>query len=175
MELRSTNPKDMETVMNDSIHSSYREKLLEHLLIGELLKESWKTGSFIEVSRPEADRSGYDVILESGKIVRHIQLKTRKKDGKAQNQKVHLGLGEKASGCVIVILFDENLNLGPFLFLGGSPGEPLDSLTEFHVAKHTKSNSNGVKTERPNLRVVGHGRFRKIESIAMLSASLFGE
>lgn len=158
----------------DSNHSTYREKLIEHLLIGELLKLSWRNGNFIEVSRPEADRSGYDVILERGKIVRHIQLKTRRKDGKAQTQKVHLGLADKSSGCVVVIFFDEELNLGPFLFLGGSPGEPLRSLAEFPPAKHTKPNSAGLKAERPNLRVVGHGKFLKIATVEALSEALFG-
>ena len=35
-----------------SLHSSYREKLIEHLLIGELLKLSWKTKNFsLEISK----------------------------------------------------------------------------------------------------------------------------
>lgn len=59
-----------------SLHSSYREKLIEHLLIGELLKSSWKTKDFsLEISKPEVDRSGYDIIAEANSIIRHIQLK----------------------------------------------------------------------------------------------------
>lgn len=49
----------------DSQHSSFREKLIEHLLVGELLKRSWQRGDCaIETSRPEVDRAGYDFIAE---------------------------------------------------------------------------------------------------------------
>jgi len=45
-------------------HSSYREKLIEHLLISELLKISWRNGDCeLEVSKPEVDNYGYDVIV----------------------------------------------------------------------------------------------------------------
>lgn len=58
-------------------HSSYREKLIEHLFIGELLKLSWlKHDCGLEVAKPEVDNSGYDVLVECYGIVRHIQLKT---------------------------------------------------------------------------------------------------
>lgn len=57
-------------------HSSNREKLIEHLFIGELLKLSWIQGDCqLEVAKPEVDNSGYDVIVEANQIIRHIQLK----------------------------------------------------------------------------------------------------
>jgi len=57
-----------------SEHSSYREKLIEHLFIGELLKLSWQKGDCqLEVSKPEFDNSGYDVVAESNGIIRHIR------------------------------------------------------------------------------------------------------
>lgn len=41
-----------------SHHSSFREKLIEHLLIGELLMYSWrKRDCSLEISRPEVDRA----------------------------------------------------------------------------------------------------------------------
>ena len=44
-----------------SEQSSYREKLIEHLFIGELLKLSWTNGDCqLEVGKPEVDNSGYD-------------------------------------------------------------------------------------------------------------------
>jgi hypothetical protein len=50
--------------------------LLEHLLIGELLKHSWlHHGAELEVSQPVIDRSGHDVVLEANGITRHVQLK----------------------------------------------------------------------------------------------------
>ena len=46
-----------------SLHSSYREKLIEHLLIGELLKFSWLSkDSTLEIAKPEVDNSGSDII-----------------------------------------------------------------------------------------------------------------
>ena len=160
----------------DFVNSTYREKLLEHLFIGELLKASWKSGCLIEVSRPEVDRSGYDVILEQGSIVRHVQLKTRKLNGKASRQNVHNRLGEKASGCVVVILFDEDLRLGPFLYFGGKPSEPLPALDDFTCVKHTKRNMDGERSDRPDVLVVPHYKnFVRINSVADLVERLFGE
>lgn len=50
----------------DICQSVYRERLLEHLLIGDLLKHSWlHTGATLEVSQPSIDRSGHDVVLEA--------------------------------------------------------------------------------------------------------------
>ena len=49
-----------------SINSSYRERLIEHLFVGELLKLSWRNKDFsLEVSKPEVDNSGYDLIIEA--------------------------------------------------------------------------------------------------------------
>ena len=45
------------------LHSSFREKLIEHLLMGGLLKRSWTRGDCsLEISRPEVDRTGYDLV-----------------------------------------------------------------------------------------------------------------
>jgi len=46
------------------LNSSYREKLIEHLFVGELLKLSWANkGLSLEVSKPEVDNSGYDFLI----------------------------------------------------------------------------------------------------------------
>ncbi|NKC10627.1 MAG: hypothetical protein GKR94_00010 [Gammaproteobacteria bacterium] len=62
-----------------SEHSSYREKLIEHLFVGELLKLSWQNGDCsLEVASPEVDNSGYDIIAElllRQKITRHKLIK----------------------------------------------------------------------------------------------------
>ena len=45
------------------LKSSFRENLIEHLFIGELLKISWSRVEYsLEVSKPEVDASGYDII-----------------------------------------------------------------------------------------------------------------
>ncbi|HBC3989121.1 TPA: hypothetical protein KD874_000600 [Vibrio parahaemolyticus] len=59
------------------LNSSFREKLIEHSLISELLKMSWKNGSCsIEIAKPEVDNQGYDLIMEDLGVIRHVQLKT---------------------------------------------------------------------------------------------------
>lgn len=160
------------------IHQSvYRERLLEHLLIGDLLKYSWlHAGATLEVSQPSIDRSGHDVVLEANGVTRHLQLKSSSHAARTLLQKVHLGLASKPSGCVVWTRFDRStMKLGPFLFFGDEPGLPLPSLDAFKVAKHTKGNKDGVKKERPNLRVVRMSQFREIADIPALYVALFGE
>jgi len=157
--------------MNSHTHnSSFREKLIEHLFIGELLKISWQDGTCsLELSKPEVDRKGYDLIIEHGKIIRHVQLKTTRKNGKTASQKVHIALAEKSSGCIVWIYFDEDsMKLGPFLFFGGPAGAPLPSLKGLKIAKHTKGDKDGTKAERPEIRVAPKGQFEKLSTIREL-------
>lgn len=157
------------------LQSSYREKLIEHLLIGELLKISWlKKDSSLEISKPEVDASGYDIIAEANGVIRHIQLKGSYIGSSTPKQKVHIALSSKPSGCVIWIYFDpSSLNLGPFYFFGGKPKEPLPDLSNCKIARHTKGNAFGHKGERQNVRVLNKGQFEKIDSIEELYEQLF--
>lgn len=156
--------------------SSFREKLIEHLFIGELLKLSWLRGECsLEGAKPEVDSRGYDVIIERNGIVRHIQLKTSHRQAIATGQKVHLALEGKPSGCVVWIQFDAGtLELGPFLFFGNEPGQPLPPIADLKVAKHTKANAEGKKAERPEIRTVPKSRFRKLQTIGEVFSTLFG-
>jgi hypothetical protein len=59
-----------------SLLSSYREMLLEHLFAGEIMRHVWLSGpKRLEISKPQVDDGGYDLILECNTMVRHIQLK----------------------------------------------------------------------------------------------------
>ena len=160
-----------------SVHSAFREKLVEHLLVGELLKRSWLRGDCsIEVSKPEVDRAGYDLIAECNGHVRHIQLKSSHRGARTATQKVSLSLADKPSGCVVWVYFDpDSLELGPFLCFGAEPGEKLPDLDAFKIAKHTKGNAKGFKAERRGHRVVNKGQFTCIESIEGLWDELFGD
>ena len=121
------------------------------------------------------DRAGYDLIAEHGECLRHIQLKGSTRDAKTATQKVHVALAEKPSGCVVwAVLNDVSLELGPFLFFGGDPGKPLPDLESFSVAKHAKGNAQGVKSARPNLRVVPKRAFRSLDTVEDLWSALFG-
>lgn len=158
------------------LKSSYREKLIEHLFIGELLKLSWANGACsLEISKPEVDNQGYDLIAEENSVIRHIQLKTAKLDAKAAYQKVHIALAAKPSGCVLWIFFDETtMQLGPFLLFGGKPGEKLPDISQFKIAKHTKGNKDGVKAERPDIREVRKKAFVRYDRIELIYDALFG-
>jgi hypothetical protein len=158
-----------------SLNSSFREKLIEHLFIGELLKLSWVNKDFsLEVSTPEIDNSGYDLIVESLGVIRHIQLKSAFVGAKTSRQNVNVALSTKQSGCVVWIYFCQNsLKLGPYLFFGNNPGEPLPDLTKLKVARHTKGDAVGYKAERPNIRTINKGRFKHYETITDLYDALF--
>jgi hypothetical protein len=166
----------METQPLDTHQSVYREHLIEHLLIGELLKHSWlHHAADLEISMPELDRAGHDIILEAHGFTRHVQLKSSYRGARTARQMVHVDLAEKPSGCVIWVRFDpETLEMGPFLFFGSQPGEPLPSMEAFPVARHSRGNALGIKKERPNLRVVAKRMFRTVETIEELYKTLFG-
>ena len=81
-----------------------------------------------------------------------------------------------SSGCVICILFDKKtLDLGPFLWFGAVPNQPLPDLGGYSIAKHTKGNAEGLKTQRPNLRVLPSSAFEKVPTISQLVVKLFGK
>jgi len=157
------------------LSSSFREKLIEHLFVGELLKLSWQRGDCsLEIARPEVDNRGYDLIAENNGIVRHIQLKASHLKAKASKQSVHVALESKPSGCVIWVFFDqEALTLGPFLFFGAKAGKSLPSISNFKIAKHTKGNAQGLKAERPEIREIPKSRFRKLLSTTEVYDELF--
>lgn len=159
-----------------SLYSSYREALLEHLFAGEIMRCLWLSGVHrMEVLKPQVDDGGYDLLMEANGIVRHIQLKASHRFSSTAQINVNLRLVEKPSGCVVWVIFDPStLELGPFLWFGGLPGEAFPDVQGLKVARHTKGNAQGIKHERPNMRVIPKGRFTKVESIPDLLLRLFG-
>jgi hypothetical protein len=159
-----------------STHSSTREKALEHIFLGDLLRALWRMGLHdVEILRPEIDRNGYEFVIGCNGIRRSIQLKTTRKGGKAQAVTVNCRLATEPSGCVIWIAFDEHtLQLGPFLWLGNPSGAKLQELGD-KVAKNTRGNKDGIKPARPGHRVVSKRRFTQFEDMHQLATTLFGE
>ena len=160
-----------------SLLSSYREMLLEHLFSGEVMRHVWLSGiKRLEVLKPQVDDGGYDLVLEAGSVVRHVQLKATFKGSKVRRFSVNVGLSAKPSGCVVCLIFDaKTLDLGPFYWLGGEPNKPLPDIGKFPIAKHTKGNAQGVKLLKLNHRVVPLSAFLPVPSIAELAVKLFGE
>lgn len=129
----------------------------------------------LEVSKPEVDNSGYDLILESERIIRHVQFKSSHLGSKTARQKIHLNLAAKPSGCVVWIFFDsETMELGPFKFFGGPPGEPMPAIEHFKIARHTKANQFGHKANRERHRIVPIGEFQHLMTVDELYDALFG-
>ena len=108
-------------------HSTLRERIVEHVFVGDVLRTLWRRGvTDVEILRPEFDAHGYDVVMSRGPIVRHVQLKTQA----AGKVSVGRALAEKPSGCVVWIgLNKETLELGPFMWFGAAPGLPLPDIS----------------------------------------------
>lgn len=172
MEMTSPPPP---TLPGEAAHSSAREKVLEHLFVGELLRCLWRRGvRNMEVLRAEVDMGGYDLVLEANKVLRYVQLKSSHRTSATANVPVNINLEGKPGGCVVWMKFDpETVELGPYLWFGAKPGEPALSLGS-KIARHSKGDKNGVKAFRPNIRVLPIGRFQKLGSIDEVVDALFG-
>jgi hypothetical protein len=158
-----------------SMNSSMREKILEHLFVGELLSYLWRAGvRDMEVLRAEVDAGGFDLAIECNGILRHIQLKASHQNARTARVEINTALARKTCGCVIWIRFDaDSLRLGPFLWLGNLPGARLPELGD-RIGHHTKGNSAGLKTLRPHIRTVNKGAFRSLPTIEAVAEALFG-
>jgi hypothetical protein len=155
--------------------TTLREKVFEHLFLGELTRALLRSRRRCEVLRAEFDGSGFDVALEAEGVLRHVQLKAMRADGKRANVDIHTALATKPSGCVIWMLVDPTtFDVTKWRWFGGKPGEPLPPLGN-KLVKHSKANSEGLKAERPDLRHVGRGRFETISSMETLIERLFGD
>lgn len=165
------------TKTQHTVTSSYREILIEHLVVGEIMRRLWLRGiTQFEVLKPQVDDSGYDLVLEANGVVRHVQLKSSFHESSTRQVKASLKLLSKPSACVVWVRFDpDTMQLGPFLWFGGAPGQPLPDITEFGVAKHTRANAKGVKQERPAQRSIPRGEFTRLADFDELVSRLFGE
>lgn len=155
--------------------SSAREKLIEHLFIGELLRRLWLRGvRDVEVLRAEVDSGGFDLVVECGGVLRHIQLKASHRTAKTDSVGINIALSRKPSGCVIWLFFDETtLEFSAFRWFGAEPGRRLPALGD-KIARHSKANSNGEKTARPHIRELRKSAFQSLGSIEEVADALFG-
>jgi hypothetical protein len=102
-----------------------------------------------------------------------VQLKSSFIGSKVRHISVGTKLLAKPGGCVIWLEFDaDSLRIERYLWLGGDPGHALPDIGS-RLARHSKSNSFGQKTERPMHRQVLKTRFQTITSIDQLKNRLF--
>lgn len=157
-----------------STYSTTRERILEHRFIADVTAELWKRGHFdFAVSHSEVDNSGYDLIIEVGEVIRHIQLKAIQHEGSRREFGLQMRLKDKPSACAVLIEHDpRTLTISGWRFFGGLPGCPIPDLGDKKV-RHTKGNSSGFKAERPTLRNVSLASFDTIGSVTELVDRLF--
>lgn len=163
------------TKASDYLESSFREKLLEHVFISELLQEAWLgRGQTLEVLRSEVDSAGYDLAIEFRGVLRYIQLKSSRSDAKTSRQTVNARLAEKPGGCVVWLVYEEVDRRAKlqYLFFGGDTTE-RPALGE-KIGIHAKANAQGIKSPRPNTRVLTKSRFTEFSSVGQLMDKLFG-
>ena len=165
----------MATIQPSWHASSCLEKVLEHRFVAELTSALWLQGvTDFEVLRSEVDSHGYDLVIEAGGVLRHIQLKDMVQGGKRRDVSINFRLAGKPSGCIIWFTYNpQTLTLGPFHWFGGLPGEPLPDVGT-PPAKHTKGTSLGAKNVRPCHREVARTRFRAVAYVGELVDLLFG-
>ena len=159
-----------------STYSVTRERILEHRFIADVTSELWRRGCFdFVVSHSEVDNSGYDLIIEAGAVIRHIQLKAVRDGGARRNVDLQRRLGAKPSGCAVLVIHDPHtLGICGYRLFAAPPGAPLPDLGAKPV-RHTKANSAGHKAERPTLRSVSIACFQPVADIGALVDRLFGE
>lgn len=157
----------------DSAHfllSSYRESLVEHLFLGELLRRLWVEGvRDLEVLKPQVDDAGYDVVLvrqpaglnggsRRGHVVRYVQLKASGLEASTVSVTLHRRLAEREGGCLVWVLFDERFLPRDFEFrwFGGRPEAPPVDLTAspLRLAKNPRTG-----TERKDVYSVPRSAF----------------
>ncbi|MCP1174498.1 hypothetical protein [Ralstonia chuxiongensis] len=171
------NPEDLLTENREFhyTHSVLRERIVEHVFIGEALRRLWQRGiTEVEVLRSEFDAGGYDLVMSYGAIVRHIQFKAIVVGGSRTSITANLNLTQKPSGCILWIVVTPALDFHSYLWFGSAPGQPLPDISGMKVAKHAKANADGVKLERPNQRVVPRSAFTPLASLDAVLEQLFG-
>lgn len=160
-----------------STHSSFYEQLIEHLFISEVLQEMrFKFNQWPEVLKAEIDASGYDIVIESNNIMRHIQLKTSIIGASKTSIYLNTALSAKPNGCAIWIewqINERNKIEMQYLFFGNPPGQPLPDISAHSISKHSKANALGEKCDRPATRIIKKAEFSRLSSITELVQRLF--
>lgn len=158
----------------DTRYSSLREKIVEHLFLGEILRGLWAAGKYgAEVSRSESDSFGYDVVIECGPVIRHIQLKS-KRGRPPRKVSIARSLGKKPGGCVVCMILENDLRIRDYRWFGGSPGNTLPSMSGLSPSKRLRRDKAGERPPRSNHIDVPISKFEMVSTIADLTSKLFG-
>ena len=163
--------------LSEITDSSAFERLIEVTFLSDLLQEMWfARDRALDVMHSTVDAFGYDLVLQSQDLIRHVQLKAVRRGGGTSSWNLSTKLMDLPSACAIVIEWVPNdhrrVDLS-YRFFGTTPGQAIPDLGG-RVAKHSRANAEGVKGLRPGLRVVTKSRFAPMANIADLADHLFG-
>ncbi|OXI22512.1 hypothetical protein [Burkholderia sp. AU15512] len=166
---------DQEVRAKHATYSVLRERIVEHAFIAEVMRLLWLRDVMdIEVLRAEFDTSGYDLVMSSASVLRHIQLKVSLYDGARSRVNINLKLGKCPSGCVLWIVVDHDLKAIEYRWFGGPPGEPLPDIEDRGVVRHTRANALGLKAVRDGQRSLSQSEFRSLDGLEAVIEQLFG-
>lgn len=155
-------------------HSVLRERIVEHVFIGEAMRRLWQLGvTDVEVLRAEFDASGYDLVMCCGETMRHVQFKASLIDGSRGAVTVNQRLAQVPSGCVVWLVVSDALEIMEYRWFGAEPGCRLPDLAHYGLARHTRANAQGVKAERPNQRTLAKGAFEILAGLDEVLERLF--
>jgi len=161
--------------------SALRERIVEHAFVSKLLRALWsKRITDAEVLRSEFDAYGYDLVVERGKIVRHIQLKTKRVKPEQRNRRpsgtatIASSLQRKPSACVLWLGVDDNLSIISYFWFGSSPGDPLPDVDCFKISKRVTPTGAGKRPLRPNYREVPLSKFDRLNGFDEVLEKLLG-
>ncbi len=122
-------------------HSVLRERIVEHVFVGEAMRRLWQRGILdIEILRAEFDTTGYDLVMCCGSVMRHVQFKVSLVDGARTGVTINQHLARAPSGCVIWLGVAEDLVIKEYRWFGGAAGQPLPDLSGYPTARHTRGN-----------------------------------
>jgi len=164
--------------LSNTTHSSSFALLAESYFLSELLQEMWfRRSQLVDVLHSRVDAFGYDLVLTTDTVTRHVQLKTRRKGARTSRYDLNAQLEELPSACAILMEWAPPVDDPPFQvgyrWFGGEPGERMPSLGG-KLAKHTKANAAGNKSLRPQIRTISTAKLKPVDSMTELATKLFG-
>lgn len=160
-------------------NSVLREKIVEHLFIGELLKHFWnelgENVADLELMKSEFDAHGYDVIISLGTAIRHIQIKAGKaaRNKRPKSVRVSMRLANKPGGCLLWIGVDDRLTFTSLCWYGEEIGSPMKIEPSFKVSRGYRR-KDGEKVFRTGHREIPGARLKVLSSIPEVAKHLFG-
>jgi len=157
-----------------AVHSVLREKIVERVFTGDLLRHLWRLGRYdVEVLYSDFDAYGYDIVVSVGKVLRHVQLKV---GVRASPVRVALStrLAKKPSACAIWISIDRTLAIQGYWWFGNEPEHQIPNMDEFTVANRVTRNKDGLRPVRLAHKIVPDKAWVRVDRIEDIIVRLFG-